>query len=54
MARATYTPNAPLLLTNIQYNLTIVIILYATCSNYDVGMGVKDVSERNEAYLIKR
>ena len=23
MARATYTPNAPLLLTNIQYNLTI-------------------------------
>ena len=24
MARATYTPNAPLLLTNIQYNLTIV------------------------------
>ena len=22
MARATYTPNAPLLLTNIQYNLT--------------------------------
>jgi hypothetical protein len=25
MARATYTPNAPLLLTNIQYNLTSTV-----------------------------
>ena len=27
MARATYTPNAPLLLTNIQYNHTISDVL---------------------------